>query len=625
MIKEKLQSVLKWTKKKIIGLLVTVGILTVALAYNPVPIPQITAPENNTFKIGVQNYQTAFAQDITEDRALQYKLDDKFISFKPTGVYFDGKKALNINQVNRLANKYEGVFGTGIDLEMKTSNRMWSKLITIQSNEVLDLILEGTEFIEIEFEVETNFIIDGWNRKDDFEVIDIVRVGDYSYLEPANAWDSYSEEVCEIIEEEEFCETLTNRIQIKSWFSNKGQKLYYTKQISIDWLKVAQYPVYFDADVTYGTAETFLSMADTTSLNNQDLPISKIDTNKFVLGWRTYYGGTPNQEETVAVVGTVSGTEITWGDPVLVDNEAQSGSSKFWTDVCAIDTDKFVFTWTNDSLLDDGYARGASVSTRTITLSGTSKEIETGDMEHASCAKLDTDKFIVCYDDETNSDTGTCVVGTVSGTTVANGTPDEIDGNNGAIDYYLISSSVAQVGTDKFVLAFTADDAGYDNSLVLAGTVSGTSMTFGTAVEFEATKSDELKVVVLDTDKFVIAWWDTVNNKGYVRAGTISGTAVTLGSEVEFSGSITYNIGMTAHDSTHFLLAYSDGGDSYKGKTRYCSVDFSDRTITLGDVEEFWGADTVIIANSFTFGNKEMNIALIDTDKVAISFIDDSK
>ena len=77
-IKQKLSNTWSWIKRNTKKTLILVGILGVASAAGIGGIPTgsveyITAPENNTYKIGVQNFDVALAEDIVSDKALQYK------------------------------------------------------------------------------------------------------------------------------------------------------------------------------------------------------------------------------------------------------------------------------------------------------------------------------------------------------------------------------------------------------------------------------------------------------------------------------------------------------------------------------------------------------------------------
>ncbi len=255
-IKDKWQRFKKW----IVGALVTTGIVAVAFGAPADTTGHVTAPENNTFTIGIKNYESTFAPNITDDRPLQYKDKAGFISFKPVEIRLDTGQRLKLPQSSEKKStpRYDSVFGEGINLQVNEGQRTWQKVISVDSLGNLATVLPDTGYVEVVFEIETDLVIDGWNKKDDFYVTGKIRLGDFSYLEVPQAWDSFSETTCDDgIDELQICETLTNRIDLVSYFSSQGQKLFFTKQIPLSWIKSAQFPIFTDADVTYGTRLEF--------------------------------------------------------------------------------------------------------------------------------------------------------------------------------------------------------------------------------------------------------------------------------------------------------------------------------------------------------------------------------
>src|SRR3990167_407618 len=115
-------------------ILATLGLITTAVIGVPywfgAAIEKVTAPENNTYQVGVYNYDFNFKENITEAKALEYKLDDKFISFSPVEIRVDGKSfETKRSSVRDFTDRYENVFGSSFDLKMNTSDRVWEKLI----------------------------------------------------------------------------------------------------------------------------------------------------------------------------------------------------------------------------------------------------------------------------------------------------------------------------------------------------------------------------------------------------------------------------------------------------------------------------------------------------------------
>ena len=97
------------------------------------------------------------------------------------------------------------------------------------------------------------------------------------------------------------------------------------------------------------------------------------------------------------------------------------------------------------------------------------------------------DKIVIAYADYGDSNKGKAVVGTVSGTSISYGSIVEF--NSGSTDYV---TAVFDTSAGKVVIGYR--DAGNSNyGTAIVGTVSGTSISFGTEVVFESASSMYIK------------------------------------------------------------------------------------------------------------------------------------
>ena len=166
-------------------------------------------------------------------------------------------------------------------------------------------------------------------------------------------------------------------------------------------------------------------------------------------------------------------------------------------------------------------------------------------------------KVVIAYKDHANSEYGTAVVGTVSGTSISFGSPTVFESS----DTQYISATFDS-NSNKVVIAYQDyDDSKYGKAVV--GTVSGTSISFGSPVTFESAYTEYTSATFdSNSNKVVIIYRDT-GNSGYGTAiiGTVSGTSISFGSPVVFANS---NLSATAvtFDSTNnkVVIAYSSGG-----------------------------------------------------------------
>lgn len=528
-------------------------------------------PIGNDWLMDTMPFNALLKEDLQKEKPLQYLCEGKYISFKPVG----GLPIKSELRADKRSVSYRDALGVGISIEVEVSQSHWKKLIKIDSLNALG-DLTGKEFIEYTFEVESDFDIpEGENKKPR------IKLGENSYIEVSQAWDSTPE-----IINEETGEISKNKITVRSFFKREGGSLYFTKQIPTDWLKTAIYPVWSDVDIVYGTAQEF----GDTNHSCRDCQCCEIDTDKFVVVWRD----ADDADAGDARVGTVSGTTITWGAINEFYSDVSVGKQ---IGVCKLDTNKFVVVYSGSG--DDGYARVASVISDRTIIWGTAKEFETGDTEYPSCCQLGTDKFAIIYNDEDAGDLGTVCICTVSDKTITAGTPVAFEG-------YIQYTRCCKLDTDKFV-AFYRDVGDNDYAKACAFSVVGTVPTAGTILLVDASYSQHHDCCQLDTDKCAIAWTLWPSNVGKVEILTASGTTLTEGAEVEYDDG--YYAALAKMDSSHFILTYRDTANSNKGTSRYCS--FSGTTISLDGGDIFNDAYTNYI-----------DVCLISADKIAVVYQD---
>ena len=195
------------------------------------------------------------------------------------------------------------------------------------------------------------------------------------------------------------------------------------------------------------------------------------------------------------------------------------------------------------------------------------------------------DKVVIVYRDAGNSDYGTAVVGTVSDKTISFGTP---------VVFESAATSYIGIGFDstngKAVIAYR--DQG--NSLygtAIVGTVSGTSISFGSAVVFESGTVEYCNVAFDSTNgKIVIAYVDGGDSdKGKAVVGTVSGTSISFGSIANFNNGATKYAPITFDSNAgKVVIAFRDSGNSNYGTAIVGTV--SGTSISFGSEAVFESA-----------------------------------
>ena len=165
-------------------------------------------------------------------------------------------------------------------------------------------------------------------------------------------------------------------------------------------------------------------------------------------------------------------------------------------------------------------------------------------------------KVVIAYEDQGNSQYGTAIVGTVSGTSISFGS--EVVFESTTTDHI---SSAYDSTNNKVVIAYGGNND--TNGKAIVGTVSGTSISFGTAVQYESGGSSYNSAVYDSTnEKVVIAYHDRGNaDHGTAIVGTVSGTSISFGTAVVFASAKTDYISST-YDSANgkVVIAYNDDG-----------------------------------------------------------------
>ncbi len=225
------------------------------------------------------------------------------------------------------------------------------------------------------------------------------------------------------------------------------------------------------------------------------------------------------------------------------------------------------------SLVDRSDLQNALSFSSPVTIS---TDVTIGTLYGYYACKLDTDKFLISYTNPAASTQVMCVVGTISGTTITLGTPQLVDTTAGGTSQ--ISIWASQIDTNKAIITYMAVVSGTPTSKTVALTVSGTVATIGTPVSLNASLSDSFnRSVKIATDKFAVM------NKNYLQIGTISGTTITLGTAAQTfatggSGSELIDSILVSPDTNVVVLAENVGSSTYKAIA--CTV--SGTTITVG-------------------------------------------
>jgi len=323
-----------------------------------------------------------------------------------------------------------------------------------------------------------------------------------------------------------------------------------------------------------------------------------------VLYQRNSSGGTG----TSAKVGTVSDTSISFG------SEQSITSSFNYSGHASIVHD------TNSNRMVMGFKTGSSTGNVVVaTVSGTSMsfgsltEFTSGNLvSHQLIFDSSNNKVVLVYRDNSNSSYGTAKVGTV-------------DSSDNSISFgtaVVFNSGSSKEVTGTFdsnsnkIVAFYRDQGDSHKGKAIVGTVSGTSISFGSEVEYvSALDAEAFQACTFDStnNKVIIAYADDGDSdKGKARVGTVSGTSISFGTAVEFEAGSSDKYAATFDSSVgKVVIGYEDDGDSAKGKFVIGTVSGTDISFTTPAVFNEHGT---LISTNVTFDSTNNRVVFGYTD-----------
>jgi|5_EtaG_2_1085323.scaffolds.fasta_scaffold04305_2 hypothetical protein len=302
------------------------------------------------------------------------------------------------------------------------------------------------------------------------------------------------------------------------------------------------------------------------------------NSDKIVIAYRD----NGNSNYGTAVVGTVSGSSITFGTPVIFDSSETISTS--------LDT---AFDSTNNKIVVAYKSNAAAGKAVVGTVSGTSisfgsvVQFDSATVASYIAATFDSSngKVLICYG---KSNTGKAVVGTVSGTSISFGSIAQFESGE------TVNISAGFDSSNNKVVIGYVDSGNNTYGTAVVGTISGTSVTFGTPVVFETATCGETSTVFDSNNNKVVISYVGGSNYGKSIVGTVSGTSISFGSAATFKAQ-TVNYVSSTFDSTkgQVVCLYNDSsGSPYNtlsksGTVSGTSISFGGESVVTGQAYSF--------------------------------------
>ncbi len=244
-------------------------------------------------------------------------------------------------------------------------------------------------------------------------------------------------------------------------------------------------------------------------------------------------------------------------------------------------------------------ATGSLAGSSTVS-SGSVRSVDSNPTDRVTCAyDPDNDKVVFVYHNAGSGTSARAKVGTISGTTISVGS---------ATDWGPRFMNMPQIVYDtvnnKFVVFYQDGNDG-DKGKAIVGTVSGTSISFGSITTFFNSNVDGLtgqpafdplagKVVFLHTD---------VNNAttrlGTLSIGTVSGTSISFETPVTIGASVEYVSLAYDANAKKIAVIYGNVSSSTRGTGRTFELARTDQVANITS-ENFIGISDGAYANNTT-------------------------
>lgn len=542
------------------------------------------------------------ANDNTKNQAIRYSVDGKYISFTPISIGIDGNIIKNSNnRENKILSKskleYNNIFGDGINLDVEVNDKDFNKVIVINSLSNLGTIPENAKNLEITFKIDTdcNF----WNKTDDLIFEDDIQFTENSTINGVRAW--YVPILTEDDTEEERVEKNKNSIlKCKGKFYKDGNSLYLTKYIPIQYIKDLNVPIYTDIVISYGSKVN----VDTTGSASAIKAVSLSDNTIVIIyikdpGSGQYFG--------FCRVGYVSGTSITYGTENYYSLRQSDLTNNYAHDITALSSSKVAIVF-NDSQFPSSTITiiGEVYSTNNIAFYDEYVVNSSNANYFLSVSTISTTSYIVAYRDNSNNN-GTCVICTVSG----GGTVTVNTKYHFKTAVYAPDISVCVLSSSSFILCYSNSANSYYGT-ALIGTISGTTISYGSEYVYSTATTTKNNAIRINDQTAVIAYLTSATQYKLIVA-SISGTDISFGTALNVGSANGPSLDVTKLTENNIVVTWNDIISSqYKGISALCSISGTSLTLDTTyyfETNDFISYVSIVSLSTTKFCNAYRNVS----------------
>lgn len=329
--------------------------------------------------------------------------------------------------------------------------------------------------------------------------------------------------------------------------------------------------------------------------------IAKLSATNFVNSYNL--PGDPFTSE--AIVATVSGSSVSFGASVYTSNN----STTIYPFAIPFSSSKIGVNFSQDS---------SAGNTVIGTVAGDAITFDTANEASFNPANtgvigsdiIDSTHFVVAYADAGNSNYGKAVIGSISGTTPSFGSEYAFNAANssGGVKVSVLDSThfvaIWRNGPSSPSCGTTACGK------AIIGTISGDTISYGTAVDFNPASTSQIDVQALSSSSFIVVYQDAADSGlGKAIIGTVAGDAITFGNEYTYNSTGTFYSQVDKIDANNAIVVYTDN-DTTDLITKVAKINGT--TITY--------SDPAVVASGD--GSQAFDIKVLDTSTFVVSYSD---
>jgi hypothetical protein len=368
---------------------------------------------------------------------------------------------------------------------------------------------------------------------------------------------------------------------------------------------IESYRVAFGQNISAGTFVDYINNGQSISYLNGsptvfnsagtgDISAVALGSDKIVVSYtnqgNSFYG--------TSIVGTISGSSISFGSPTVFNSDFT-----YFTSAVTLGSDKILVSYRNAGNSNYGTSIIGTVSGSSISW-GSPTVFNSASTDYISAVALGSDKIVVSYRNQ-GLDRGTSVIGTITGSSISFGSPTVFNSASTR------DISAVALGSDKIVVSYSNEGNLLYYGTSIIGTVSGSSISFGSPTVFNSTLTFSISAVDLSSDKIVVSYRNFGNSSyGTSIIGTVSGSSISFGSPTVFNSTSTFSIFAVALSSDKIVVSYRNDGNSSYGTSIIGTI--SGSSISFGSPTVFNSASAFYIS-----------AVVLSSDKIVVSYRND--